>query len=100
MLILLLLSGIIGSAIKFRVLYKKLEKAQLEVVDLKYDIEAAAELEKQKRFNTKIDTIIKIVTVKEKEIDEIKKDINTPTANFDDASIQDSINSEFNRRFP
>ena len=81
-------------------LLKKYEQAQIELIDIKSERIEAIEVTKQNKFNSTVDSIQIIVVTKEKIVYEIKESIKSIPVDINVIRIQDSINTEFNLRFP
>ena len=90
----------IGNYIYISKLAKEREKAQLDLVDFKYEKQQEEELRLQEEFNTQVNTSTTKIKNQQKRADEISEQIKSNSNTFTDKLYQDSLHSAFNRRFP
>lgn len=97
--VLLIIGAILGT-IRINKLFKEKEAIQIELVEAQYENTILIEEMRQKTFNNKIEKVDQKIKIKETKADEIKKEIESPTVDFNNDSIREHISTEYYRRFP
>ena len=104
----LILAGIITLAVLINIIIlsvqlqssnKKVEKAEIELIEKQAEMDNFIEKAKQKEFERNMRQSDIIIEEQLKKHEELKESIKNPSIDFTNVVIQDSINSKYNRRF-
>ena len=79
---------------------KKNEEAQIELIEKQSELDIFIEQTKQKEFERSMEQSDIIIEEQLKKHEELKERIKNPGIDFTNDSVQNWINSEYNRRFP